>query len=45
MKKENKSLELKKLTLTAWAKTLLSQGMIDMPKYNKMVRLIEKLTA
>lgn len=45
MTKENNSLELKKLTLIAWTKTLLSQGMIDMPKYNKMIRLIEKLKA
>lgn len=44
MKKENKSLELKKLTLAAWAKILLSQGMVDTPKYNKMIKLIDKLT-
>lgn len=42
---DDKSLQLKKLTLLAWAKTLLDKEMIDIRKYNKMVLLIEKLTA
>ncbi len=42
---EYKSLEMKKLTLTAWTKTLLSKGMIDIPKYNRMLKLIDSLKA
>ena len=36
---------LKKLTLKGWAKILLNEGMIDMDRYNRMIFLIDKLTA
>lgn len=35
---------LKKLTLSAWAKILLNNGMIDIKKYNRMITRINKLT-
>lgn len=38
-------LELKKLTLTAWAKILLDNGTIDSTKYRRMVEKIDKLKA
>ena len=40
-----KALELKKQTLTAWTKILLGRGEIDVKKYNRMLVLIDKLTA
>lgn len=45
MSKSNLNLELKKKTLTAWTKILLSNGEIDIKKYNRMIVLIERLTA
>ena len=39
----NSDLTMKKLMLTAWSKTLLSKGIIDLAKYNRMVALIDKL--
>lgn len=42
---QNKEIELKKQTLKAWTKILHKQGMIDTAKYNKMIALIEKLSA
>ena len=40
-----KALELKKQTLTAWTRILLGRGEIDTQKYNRMLVLIDKLTA
>lgn len=40
-----KALELKKQTLTAWTRILLGRGEIDVKKYNRMLVLIDKLTA
>lgn len=46
MKKTDVSkLELKKKTLTAWTKILLNSGEIDLKKYNRMISMIENLTA
>ena len=42
--KEN-NLEIKKHTLKAWTMILHKQGKIDTQKYNKMIAMIEKLTA
>ena len=39
------ALARKKQTLVAWTKILLREGEIDQGKYNRMVALIEKLTA
>jgi|GEM_PF-3715472 len=41
----DEKLKLKKLTLTAWAKILLAEGMIDLAKCNRMISMIEKMTA
>lgn len=45
MKTTNQELELKKLTLTAWTQVLLNKGMIDLKKYNNMLKSIDKLTS
>ena len=42
--KENK-LYMKKLTLKAWTMILHKQGKIDLAKCNRMIALIDKLTA
>lgn len=39
-----KDATLKKLTLSAWTKILLNNGMIDIKKYNRMITKINKLT-
>ena len=39
-----KALELKKQTLTAWARIFLGRGEIDLKKFNRMLVLIDKLT-
>lgn len=39
------ALARKKQTLIAWTKILLNEGEIERSKYNRMVALIEKLTA
>lgn len=39
-----KDTTLKKLTISAWAKILLNDGMIDIKKYNRMIAKINKLT-
>ncbi|MBQ8181409.1 MAG: hypothetical protein IKK91_04900 [Ruminococcus sp.] len=39
------ALARKKQTLIAWTKILLNEGEIERSKYNRMVTLIEKLTA
>ncbi|MDO4944225.1 MAG: hypothetical protein Q4E74_03375 [Ruminococcus sp.] len=44
-KNEESKLELKKKTLAAWTKILLNNGEIDVKKYNRMIALIENLTA
>lgn len=41
----NAALALKKKTLTAWTKLLLENGEIDRAKYNRMLVMIDKLTA
>ena len=41
----DEKLKLKKLTLTAWAKILLAEGMIYLAKCNRMISMIEKMTA
>lgn len=43
--KTDEKLKLKKLTLTAWTKILLAEGMIDLAKCNRMISMIEKMTA
>ena len=45
MKKSDEKLLLKKQTLTAWTEILLSKGMIDLAKCNRMKSLIQSLTA
>lgn len=45
MKTENPDLMLKKQTLAAWTKLLFDKGDIDLRKYNRMLVLIERLTA
>ena len=40
-----KALELKKQTLTAWTRILHGRSEIDTQKYNRMLVLIDKLTA
>lgn len=42
-KPESEALQLKKLTLTAWARILYKQGKIDSAKLGRMITLIEKL--
>ena len=43
---ENRTaLELKKQTLTAWARIFLGRGEIDLKKFNRILVLIDKLTA
>lgn len=43
---ENRTaLELKKQTLAAWTQILLAHGEIDVKKFNRMLVLIDKLTA
>lgn len=42
--KENK-LYMKKLTLKAWTMILHKQGKIDLSKCNRMIAMIEKLSA
>ena len=39
------ALELKKQTLTAWTRILHGRSEIDTQKYNRMLVLIDKLTA
>ena len=41
----SKALELKKQTLSAWTRLLLQNGDIDLKKYNRMLALIDKLSA
>ena len=36
-------LELKKLTLTSWAKILLREGIIDLARCSRMIALINDL--
>ena len=38
-------LEMKKKALAAWTKLLLNSGEIDIKKYNRMIMMIERLTA
>jgi hypothetical protein len=42
-KTDSQALELKKLTLTAWAHILYRKGMIDAAKLSRMTALIDKL--
>lgn len=42
---KNAKLELKKKILAAWSKLLLDTGEIDIKKYNRMLVLIDRLTA
>ena len=45
-KKDSRTaLELKKQTLTAWTRILHGRSEIDTQKYNRMLVLIDKLTA
>lgn len=39
---QQQELELKKLTLVAWAKLLLNTGKIPVEKYNQIVSKIDK---
>ena len=41
----DEKLKLKKLTLTSWANILLAEGIIDLAKCNRMISMIEKMTA
>ena len=43
MKDRDENLALKKLTLQAWAKLILKEGLINIEKYNKMCDNIEKI--
>ena len=43
MNKVNEKSQLKKDTFRAWTGILLSRGMIDVNKYNKMIAKIDKL--
>lgn len=45
MKQENTDLRFKKDTLKAWTRILYRQGQIDLAKCNRMLLMIEKLTA
>ncbi len=45
MNKNDKKLEMKKDTLTAWTNILLAKGVIDLARCNRMKSMIEKLTA
>ena len=45
MKNTNQNTEQKKLTLQAWTKILLKNGTIDMAKYQRMISIINKITA
>ncbi len=40
---DSKELTMKKLTLTAWARLLNRQGMIDAAKLGRMITLIERM--
>lgn len=45
MKQESQELTLKKSTLKAWTRILYQQGMIDLAKCNRMILMVEKMTA
>lgn len=40
---DSQELTMKKLTLTAWARLLHRQGMIDAAKLGRMITLIERM--
>lgn len=40
---DSQELTMKKLTLTAWARLLHRQGMIDASKLGRMITLIERM--
>ncbi len=42
---QKKEIELKKQTLKAWTMILHKQGIIDTVKCNRMIAMIEKLSA
>lgn len=45
IEEKNTELNMKKLTLKAWTMILHKQGKIDTVKCNRMIAIIEKMTA
>ena len=45
MEKREQELLVKKQTLMAWTEILLSKGMIDLAKCNRMKTLIQRMTS
>lgn len=45
MKQESRELTMKKSTLKAWTRILYRQGRIDLAKCNRMMMMIDKMTA
>ena len=43
MKQETKQLTMKKATLTAWAKILYKEGIIDLSRCTRMISAIDRL--